>query len=114
MASVGSLPAGDYELCVVTGDMKEISSRVALKVTAPTGIGSVSGSTATAILSDGKLYVSSPEGVRSVDVYDAASRTLCSRQADGSGYVVIPFRPNNGVFIVNVNGNTACKVVSGR
>ena len=114
MASVGSLPAGDYELCVVTGDMKEISSRVALKVTAPTGIGSVSGSRTTAVLSDGKLYVSSPEGVRSVDVYDASGRTLCSRQADGSGDVVIPFRPNNSVFIVNVNGNTACKVVSGR
>ena len=82
MASVGCLPAGDYELCVVTGDMTELSNRVALKVTSPTGIESVSSSGTVVTLSG------------------------------GSDAVAIPFDAHEGVFIVKVNGNTACKVVS--
>lgn len=108
---IGSLPEGEYEMCVVTEGMTEISSRVAFSVVSPTGVSSASSARAEVTLAGGSLCVSSPEGVRNVDVYDSCGTLIASHDADGSERVSIPFHGYDGVCIVNVNGETAGKLM---
>lgn len=109
---IGRLPAGRYELCVVTDGMIEISERTSVTVTTSTAISDVSSARAEVTLVGDNLHVVSPEGVHSVELYGSNGTLLASYRADGSETVVLPFRGYTGVCIVNVNGRVAGKLMS--
>lgn len=109
---IGRLPAGRYELCVVTDGMIEISERTSVTITASTSISDVSSARAEVTLVGDNLHVVSLEGVHSVELYGSNGTLLASHRADGSETVVLPFRGYTGVCIVNVNGRVAGKLMS--
>lgn len=105
-----NLDAADYEVFVANGD-NEISNRVSFKVSGETGIAAIETGTPTVKAEGNMLSVTSAEEINSVKVFTTEGKTLLSSGPLAAKTASFAFNAAPGVYLVQVNGSSAEKLV---
>lgn len=105
------LPAGNYEICMLTSGNDEISQRKALTVTESSSLTETESAGFTISAAGNSITVTLADGITNVSISAIDGRLVASHNADGKPTATLDCTPSPGIYIVTVNNLFSEKII---